>query len=183
MVSGIYGAMHRETGRWYVGRAVHVVSRWAQHKRLASRGSAIPFHAAIRELGEGSFIWMVLQPCSAVEAVALEKEWIAKLAAYPGGFNSTAGGELTPGDYEAVRQKMAAAWKKRTDRSFLGRKHSPETIAKIKEAAKRRGPEWRQKLSAIAKSRRYTPEQRAALIPSRKRIAASRKRDAEGRFL
>jgi len=119
MISGIYGVVHRPTERWYVGRAQNIVSRWALHRRMAANGSSIKFHERLKALPATDFTWIVLQPCSPIEAVELEAEWIKKLIAFENGFNSTEGGELTPGNYASIRKKMSVAWEKRKDRSFL----------------------------------------------------------------
>ena len=163
MISGVYGVLHRDSGRWYVGRAANVGARWRQHQHHAEAGSKLSFHEAIREHGLAAFTWITLQPCSAVEAITLEVEWIARLRAFSEGFNCTEGGDMAPGRYESVRAKMSAILCQRTDRPFLGRKHSTKSIELMRAAARRRGPEWREKLSAIASGRKLSEEHRAHL--------------------
>lgn len=155
--------LHRPTGRWYVGRAMFIKERWRAHRRLAKLRPKTLFQNALSSLPADEFEWVVLQECTANMAVVLEAEWIKQKKSFTNGFNSTEGGELTPGDYESIRRKMSEAWKHRTDRPFLGKKHSAESINLIKEAAKNRGPEWRKLISIAATGRKLSEETRRKL--------------------
>ena len=168
MTSAIYGIIHRPTGRWYVGRSGNVARRWRSHLVSAKRGSGFPFHQALRDHSAIEFTWITLQLCPPDDCSKLEQLWISKLGAFARGFNCTEGGEFTPGDYPHIRAKMSAAGKARPDCPFLGRHHSVESLRLIKEAALRRGAEWRAKIGAAAKGRKASSETRAKLSAARK---------------
>jgi len=163
MTNAIYGIVHRPSQRWYVGRTANVSRRWRNHRASMRHGSKLPFHQALRDHAATEFTWVVLQLCSHDNCARLEQLWIGKLSAFTNGFNCTDGGEFTPGDYPHIRAKMSVAGKARVDRPFLGRRHSSEAIRLIREAAARRGSEWRARISLATRGRKASAETRAKL--------------------
>src|SRR6266480_1247138 len=148
-ISGIYGVLEINTGRWYVGWSHNIERRWRNHKNAARRGRTEPLYAALRS--SGPFVWIVLQPCASVEALKIEEFWIAKLHAYSEGFNQVPTSAISPSKFDEVRRKIGAASRNNfvgARNPFFGKRHSEETLALMRAAARSRGPEWRAKLSA-----------------------------------
>lgn len=90
------------------------------------------------------------------DAFKLEKETIsyygrANLVNYTDGGDGSSGAKKSPEFKELMRQKM------------LGRKFSPETIAKMKKIAKNRGQEFQEKRSAKLRGRKHSDEHRAKI--------------------
>jgi hypothetical protein len=88
------------------------------------------------------------------EAFELEKETIsyygrANLANYTDGGDGASGAKRSSELKELMKQKM------------LGRKFSPETIAKMKEAAKQRSPDFQVKRAEKLRGRKHSDEHRA----------------------
>jgi len=90
------------------------------------------------------------------EAFELEKETIsyygrANLANYTDGGDGASGAKRSSELKELMKQKM------------LGRKFSPETIAKMKEAAKQRSPDFQVKRAEKLRGRKHSDEHRAKI--------------------
>jgi hypothetical protein len=83
----VYVATCRETGKCYVGKSENFRSRKYQHLYAARHGSMLPFHVDIREYGEESITWEVIESTLA-EYATLEGEMIFKKRArmYNGNF-------------------------------------------------------------------------------------------------
>jgi group I intron endonuclease len=110
------------SGKQYVGYSVRgAAERFRRHVRDARRGSAYPFHRAIRKYGEGAFECQVLVRCDSVyEARREEKIWIRRLGTLvPGGYNATTGGEGANFCASSLLKIAAAQRGKR--KSFLAR--------------------------------------------------------------
>lgn len=185
-VAGIYCFIHRPTLKCYVGSSVHVHGRHRGHFKSARKGSNDHFHKCIRELGEESFdfeVIEVLNGCTRAFLLEREKFWIQFYdAASVDGFNSVA--DPTKGwDYafsDVTKERLAAAArgkayhkgfkhsdeaKKKMSDAKKGRKLSNEHKAKIGAAGIGRKPteETLSKLSKALKGRIITPEWRAKL--------------------
>mgnify|MGYP001591939297 CR=1 FL=1 len=168
MIIGIYGVIHRPTGRWYVGRSLDIIKRWRGHRTSARNKPSSPFYEALRSYPADEFLWVVLQTCNADEMNTLEEVWILKLGAFNRGYNCTSGGDSTPSDRQEIRKKMSDAQKRRTDRPFLGKQHSESSRLLIKQAAQQRGPEWRRRISESNKGRKCSLELRAQMSAARR---------------
>lgn len=145
-VSGIYGVIHRDTGRAYVGHSRDIRARKSKHLHRARRGFSGKFYNAVRKYGEDAFDFEVLERCEASELLAREKFYIQFLDAVNNGFN------------------MAAE----PERSRFGVKASAETNAKVSAAltGKKRKPftaEHLANMSAVGKSRMADPSLRESL--------------------
>jgi len=145
----IYGLIDPEVGLIrYIGKSTRPVGRLREHLRersachrskwlqsLAARG--LEPEMVILERIEGAWPWQ--------EA---ERFWIAfaRRHAWPI-TNNTSGGDGVPDLPDETRRRMAATWK--------GRKHKPETIAKLRAARKLRvtSTETRQKMSNAHRGR------------------------------
>ncbi|UIN38306.1 GIY-YIG nuclease family protein [Methylobacterium oryzae] len=115
-LSGIYAIIHHESGRHYIGSAVHITRRWSVHRAYLARGSHQNsyFQRAWDKHGKEAFGFFVLELVEPERLIEVEQEWIDRLWA-KGLYN---------------RRRDAA--------SNLGVKHRPESIAKMRAAAKGR---------------------------------------------
>lgn len=80
-VSGIYCAIHRDSGKCYVGSSVNLWKRRYEHLYKSRRGSMNRFHIALRELGADSFDLEVLERCSRENLLSRERFYITLLGA------------------------------------------------------------------------------------------------------
>jgi group I intron endonuclease len=87
-VSGVYCAIHRETGKCYVGSSTDMGRRMAQHTRYAKKGVGCHFHRELARLGSDSFDFEVLSRCEKWNLLDTEKLFITLLGSVgSGGFN------------------------------------------------------------------------------------------------
>lgn len=142
--AGIYAIVNTETCDMYVGSAVNVVRRWRRHKHDLRKSVHACRHLqnAYRKYGADAFDWEI------VEAVGDKEDLISREQFWMDFFrpaynkrsiaNSCLGLKRSPEAREKMRQ------------AHLGRKQSPETIAKRAAAlrGKPRPPEVRAKISA-----------------------------------
>jgi group I intron endonuclease len=148
------------SGKSYVGfTSAGADKRWAKHVWDAENGSRLPLHRAIRKYGSEVFTRSLLERMTTeAGAKRAEQLWIKELGTFgSGGYNATLGGEGVFGC-----------------KGNIGKKHSPETRAKIGDGNRGKvlSLAARAKISAAAKGRSLarlqTPEIRA------KRAAANR---------
>lgn len=152
-VCGLYLIRHRESGREYVGKSVNVRSRAYDHRR--ARTGVTFLYRAIRKHGVGAFDICLLATGTEAEVTLLEVEVIAARGTFnPAGYNQTRGGDGVSG-YRATAEHRAAIVARQTGRPvteeakakmrearlahnpFKGRKHTPETIERMREASRR----------------------------------------------
>jgi len=174
-VSGIYAAIHRDSGMCYVGSSVNMGRRLRQHLRASEKKNAFAFHRAIAEFSSASFDFEVLERCEVANLRERERFYIAMLnACSADGFNTRARPGLPNYGY-----KPSEATKSRIRERLIGRPCSPETRRKISEANKGRKrsseeraktseavkaaltPEIIAKISEANRSRKSTPQSRA----------------------
>jgi group I intron endonuclease len=152
----IYCHMHIETRRCYVGLTSQSMEhRWKTHvsKARSSRGGRWHFPNAIRKYGKGAFSHRILEICDSLEKANLREEaWIELFETRDPefGFNLTKGGgsqphpiRKNPWDDPVYRKNASEAARARASTpagknlmranglKSLGRKHKPETIAKL----------------------------------------------------
>lgn len=143
--SGIYSIINTHDGKRYVGSAVNLNKRWAQHKLNLSKGTHcnIILQNAWNKYGADSFIFIVNEQCSADMLLEREQHHINIKSDY----------NICP-----------------TAGNTLGMKHTPEAIAKIIETKKNISPETRARMVAAHKGtnkgkdnpcfgRKHTPEE------------------------
>lgn len=157
--SGIYEIVNCTNGKRYIGSAINLKARWSRHKSALRSGKhhCAPLLAAWQKYGEDRFHFAVIEHCQKDDLITREQFFIDKL------------------DPEYNASKIAGF------RTFLGRKHSPETIAKMRAAhlgkpgttigrcrspeaiaasanahrGKKRSAETRQKIAEKAKGRKF----------------------------
>jgi group I intron endonuclease len=155
----LYKVTNNLTGMQYIGVTVDPKKRWRSHCRVV-KSTSLLLKNAILKYGEENFRMEVLAQASQEYCYKMEPKLIEAYGTLsPGGYNLSAGGmgslglvgekngcygrsgELHPNfgkkgyrsgvaHTEETKAKMAL--------SRLGKKHSPETIKKIKASAKKR---------------------------------------------
>lgn len=137
--SGIYEIVNLKNGRRYVGSAVNLGRRWYMHKYHLMRGTHWSAHlqATWNKHGDSNFAFRPLLLCARQNLIMYEQ--IAINALKP--------------EYNKCP----------TAGSSLGRKASPETLAKLSARASNISAETRARMSAGQSRRRHTPETKAKL--------------------
>jgi len=182
-------------GRLYVGATSGDPQiRFNAHRRKSKKARSV-LYRAWRLLGAPT-----LEVLAVVERSRLfdeEIKWIAELRTeYPGGYNTTGGGEVSPASSPAVALKISASRKgmifsaehrKNLSIAHKGRPSPKRGVlmpedqkAKLKDAWTRRrlrpdSEETRAKKSAASRGRRHTPEARAKVSEARKAYWAARR--------
>lgn len=151
-------------GKSYIGITGRGIrTRWRKHCKDARLGKAWMLQRAIRKYGEEAFASVVLVTCaSQAEAMVCERALVGEHRTYHTtgyGYNMTVGGDGVKGYVwtEEAREKHR--------KSRVGYRHSPETIAAMREAWERRKargaiitPELRARMCAVRRSRGGTPK-------------------------
>lgn len=161
----IYVLRNRVNGKAYVGQTIQSLeARWTKHVCLA-KTSGYAIHRAIRKYGVDSFDRSVIASASdAAELNRLEREYIAALNTFgENGYNQTIGG-----DGVMHRQRHSEETRRRIAAVQIGRKQSPEAIAKriAHQIGRPLSAAHRAKLSAWQVGKKLTPEHRAKLSTS-----------------
>ena len=116
----IYKITNTKTNKCYIGETYKPVQqRWNEHINLAKKGEGCPaLRDAINTHGLENFTFEVILTCSDEERFEKEIEMIKKYnSQVPNGYNILPGGICGGG--------------------FIGKKHSPETIEKLKVSGKK----------------------------------------------
>ena len=147
--SGIYAITCLSNGKCYVGSAVNLRGRFAQHMSQLGRGNhhGVRLQRAWAKYGPDAFLYEVLEVVPAkADLIAREQLHIDLLgAAGEWGYNTAPSAGSMAGFRMSVetRAKMSAtrkaigllpAFQEAAKAVWLGRKHTPEAIAKMKEA-------------------------------------------------
>ena len=157
----VYMARNTKNGNLYIGVTRRSVEqRRKKHLGEAARGTPGRFYNAIRKHGPSSFEFTLLKECASYYDALAEE--VAQIAALKPAYNVTRGGEGALGyKHDAktlTRMRLAKLGK---PGPWLGKKRSPETVAKLKAAklaapirywlGKRRDPETIAKILATKK--------------------------------
>ena len=188
----IYRATCTANGKLYIGiTVVSVFERRGGHLYYATSGAKSPMPRAIRKYGIDAFVFeQIASAASWPEACLAERDLIVQYGTRsPRGYNATDGGDGTLGVTERSprwRAAMAEYFSRRvftqeykaTLSASLRSAMTPEKRARSAETGRRTlsdpakmahilaardTPEWRAKLSAAAKRRRYSAEHCAAI--------------------
>lgn len=142
---GIYAITCTANGRVYIGSSLRIEKRWGEHRQSLRRGCHRNPHIqrAWKKYGESAFEFSVLIECHAEDLLDMEQSTLDAQKLYGPVFNI--------GDD--------------CDAPARGRKHTPETRAKISAAARGRklSPEACANMSMAAMGRVNTPESRAKM--------------------
>jgi group I intron endonuclease len=167
--SGIY-AIRSESGRQYIGSAVCIKKRWGEHDRQLRTGK---HHSRLLQRewdkrGGQGFRFEVLVWCDRDALLFYEQRFLDALRPE---YNTapTAGSQLGLVMSPEARARMSASSASRRHGSnFKGRKHSPESLAKLSESRKGKGcgprpPEWRANIGKSQKGKIISVETRAKI--------------------
>lgn len=138
-VRGIYAILNRFSNNFYIGSSEHVFRRFRHHVNHLRRGihHSLRLQWAWKNKSEDTFVFILIEVASAdLDLIARENEFIS---------------EFRPEYNTAVA----------ADNPMLGRKHSPESIAKMRRNRAGKGmgsrpplsPQTRAKMSDAAKLR------------------------------
>lgn len=94
---GIYMIEEIGTGRMYIGQALNIGERWAEHVKAGlGIGSTIyqtnKFYKVMHDKGPEKFTFCILEECPKADLNAREKYWIEFYNAVSFGFNTKVGG-------------------------------------------------------------------------------------------
>lgn len=178
-VCGVYMIRNDANGKVYIGSSVDVHSRWRGHRSSLNRGDhhSVALMRAWEKYGEASFSFLLIEEVQDKDLrLELETSLIAKYGSANGldGYNCLpiAGSPLGYSPSEEARKRMSAAQLKipierRLEycRSFLGRKHTDETKAKMSANSRRLSPSAEQRLaiSKVHKGKTISAEHKAAV--------------------
>jgi group I intron endonuclease len=162
--SGIYAIRHKATGRIYLGSAVDIPKRWRAHRSRLGKGThhSRYLQRTWNKYGSDAFVFEVLRAVpDPNDLIRIEQEYLDRLQP----FRWRLGFNVCP---------VAG--------SPLGRRFSPETIAKMAEAqrGKRHSAETRARLAEINRGKKLSPEQ-CAKMAARTFSAETRAKMAEAR--
>lgn len=150
-VCGIYAIRNTITGKHYVGSSSSIRDRWYQHRcdLRFNRHHSRMLQRAWNKYGENAFELLTIEVCERGELFERETFHLDRLeSANPAkGYNTLPkpGSGLGYKHTDEARLRMSASHRKiprekRLEfcRSFVGRKHTPETLAKMAETARLR---------------------------------------------
>jgi len=135
----IYKATNKINGKVYVGQTIRGLSDRKYNHLLESklrRYNSI-FHRAIKKYKPINFEWEVLEYCDSKEELnEMEFHYIKQYNSFvPNGYNLTLGGEGSCGFKVSDKTKKKISNSLRGNKSYwYGKKHSKDTIDKIKKA-------------------------------------------------
>lgn len=141
-----------------------LAARWQDHLEAVREGRKARIAAAIRKYGEDNFVMEhIASARTAGDLFELERILIEQENTFRAGYNVTLGGEGPRGLTHSPesRARMRAA--------HLGKKPSPETLAKMSAAHRGRkmppmSEEWRAKIGAKARGRKWKEGQRERVV-------------------
>ena len=145
----------------YVGQTFALLQRMRAHERDCQRNSR-PLYRWLADLGEAGLIpvYEIMETGSG-DVTEAECRWIARMRSEGASLtNCTDGGPGQSGN------KHSETTKRKKSESQAGMKRSPEFCAKMRELAKLRPPEHKEKLIANNKARagkKLSPEARAKM--------------------
>jgi group I intron endonuclease len=137
-------------GLLYIGASSNARRRWVEHNARAKAGSNINIHKAILEFGWKNFKKEILAVGPTEYIYDLEIKAIqAYNTMYPFGYNMTYGGRTSPMIIKSIARRVSVSktGTKQPSRSqsfkkdgnpMFGKKHSVESIEKMKAAVKNR---------------------------------------------
>ena len=166
----VYVITNLRNGKRYVGKTNDVAARWRRHRSSARKNSPYPVHVSLRKYGREAFSFMIVRSFSTeAESFASERAWIAEWRTTDPnyGYNLSMGGEgPTTGIPMPEHTKQALAAARPAIHPWLGKRHRPETIEKMRASMK-------------GKRHNFSDEGRASLVESaRRRMQGKRPSEA-----
>ena len=92
--TGIYKITNIKTKECYIGQAIHIKERWAEHAKCGlgiDTPAGNKLYKAIQEFGLWNFSFEVLEICPQNQLNEKEKYYIDLYSSYDYGYNSTRG--------------------------------------------------------------------------------------------
>jgi len=181
-ISGIYCAIHRDSGMCYIGSSVDIRKRISSHLNSFKYGSRTRFHKAIQSLGFESFDWEILEQCKSSNLLERERFYIALFnSASSDGFNMRKDPCATYGNIPSEQTRKIWSDQRRNPSPSTREKlrcaaSRPDSLERLKKARLHQKPATdatRLKLIQFQKSR--SPESRARASASN----AGKKRSKE----
>jgi group I intron endonuclease len=177
--SGIYGIHCKVSGRWYVGSASSICSRWKSHRSMLKHGKhhSPSLQRSWNKHGAQEFEFVILERIEDVDTMLLrEQGWIDKLHAS----DSHLGFNIAPvaGTRRGVPQPQSVADKMRA--FHLGKPKSAETRVKMSESSKGKvkSPEHRQRIAESVRILMSDPKNRERIAEKLRGVALSDERKA-----
>ena len=164
--SGVYCAIHRNSLMCYVGSSTDMGRRRREHINSEKRKKRSRFPRAIHEFGADSFDFEVLEYCDKNKLLEREKFWICFMGA--ASVDNLNVRKDPTANYDSVCSDVT---RERIGMSSRGRKHTPDSIKKMRLAAQSRAPlsEYvRQKAADALRGKKQSPETVQKRIDARK---------------
>lgn len=178
MTTGIYKILNKINGKFYIGSAVNIETRWRRHKYDLNSNKHHNEHLqrAWIKYWNVNFEFVIIELCEKEKLIEREQSWLNFLQP----FKIEIGYNLTPtaGNSKGVKhtvetrkrmseakQKMTKETKEKMRLINLGKKLSTEHRAKISAGLEGRihSPETRLKISQSNKGKTKTDEQKAKI--------------------
>lgn len=151
MNSGVYKILNLVNGKIYIGSSVNIIKRRGDHFRDLRIGKHCNAHLqkAYKKYGEDNFLFSVIEVCNPDECITREQHYID----FYNASNVDFGYNICP-----------------NSASVLGRKHSTETIEKIRKSnsGTKLSDERKRHLSLINKGKSISAETRQKMSKSQK---------------
>jgi len=135
MIYGIiYMAKNLANGKIYIGQTTESLNT-RKSKHIAKRDNSY-FHNAIKKYGTGCFAWSIIDTADNKEELSRKEKFHIlenKANTKAHGYNLTTGGENT---------RLNDETKEKIRKANIGKKHTPETIEKLKESHRGKPGYW-----------------------------------------
>ena len=150
----IYGILHVDSGKWYVGLSSNVLKRWYTHKYFAKRTPErhARFYNAINKYGIEAFELQILEEgLTSDQAQVAEIKWINTKDSFANGYNMTVGGEYCQ-VCDEIKAKISA--------KNTGRKMPREAVERVRQQLIGRSlsNEHKEKLRVKSTGKKHTAE-------------------------
>ena len=180
-ICGIY-KIESPTGKIYIGQSVDIGRRWRYHKEMRDKYKKTILYRSFIKYGTETHIFTLLEECPKDKLNEREKFYIEKYDTFDTkhGMNLTSGGDSNVKMSREAKEKISKAKKGKSiphligfkhdektkkrlaelatdNKNWLGKNHSEETKAKIREKRKHQifTEETRRKLSISSTGRKY----------------------------
>jgi group I intron endonuclease len=135
----VYEIKNKITNKVYIGYTSKILeNRWKEHCRTSKKAVNTPFYNAIKKYGIECWDKKILFECETAQtAKEKEIEMIQKFDSYNNGYNATLGGDGINGiimsEESNIKRSLALLGKPKNYPRMHGKKHSSETIEKMKK--------------------------------------------------
>lgn len=152
--SGIYGILNIVNDKLYLGSAVNLKRRWAQHVSdlKYNKHDNNYLQKSWNKHGQENFIFIVLEFCLNVELTCKEQWWIDKLEVY----NRDIGYNIRRDAKSNLGLKYPDSHREKCRINNTGKKHSEETKAKMRKV--KRSDEFKQNVSLNRRGKKPSNE-------------------------